>query len=127
MELNDPYNLNPQYKPLPKTEPSSEEITQWNKKVENKGVRADRIWKWNFWQAMGVIGIIAILIVAGSLGVWAWTIYQDGTMVNPISLVCSPNITLQERQNTCTCGECKPIINITCPSDTIKLYCGNSS
>ena len=147
-EINLNSGINPQipaeYKPLPTTETPEvkkvdiveKQIEEWNKKPEvvKAGVKADKVWKWNFWQTLGIMGILSILIIAIVAGIYGYILWKDKTMISPINLVCG-NTTINvdkgvcpsdNNTNTNTCGNC--ICNMTLPSPSyqINLHCNST-
>jgi len=151
INLNGMDNLNPQlpvkYQPLPKDEYVTPEafkkniekalnpnpkmvekqIENWNNKpeVKEKGIKAEKRWKWNFWQTMGIIGIICLIVITIVGGLYGYMFYKsDGKLT---TFICSPNVTLS---NSCppvscsnvTCGSCncptipQTIVNVKCNS-----------
>jgi len=131
--LNDKNNLNPdvpKFKPLPTEVPietkgsitKEEQINHWNNKpeIKNNKIKAidtevyDEIKKGNhkLIKFLSVIGIIALLVIAGSVGMFAYLAYTDGTLLEkPLELVCGDNTC---GENNCV-NECNKICgNVTC-------------
>ena len=110
--LNDPRNLNPDIRSLKDVE---SRIEEWNNKPEVKENNIEAIDKnkyekiskpsLNIMKIMAFFGVIALLIIAGYFAIAGWTLYNDGTFINPVNLVCG-NVTLNCEPQSCV-NECK--------------------
>jgi hypothetical protein len=133
-DLNNPGNLNPDLKDIaranqPQQNPPRQEIPRYTpdekkiaiKKfderpvVKENGIKAydskkySTIPKWM--KPLAITGIIAVVIVAISIFMIAWIIASDGTLLNPISMVCGNHsitcegIEVPAQNFSCDCGE----------------------
>ena len=102
-------------------------IEEWNNKpeIKNNNIQAIDIdkgipirkTKQGFIKFFTLTGIIALLIIAGALGTFAYLAWQDGTLLeNPAKLICG-NTTVQFDEGTIKCEAtscvCEP--NVSCP------------
>src|SRR3990167_6986292 len=73
--------------PLPKKKDISERIKEWNNKpeIKERGIKAEKKWKWNLYKFLAVIGTIALIGLVASIGVYVW-FDINGSHRNPISL-----------------------------------------
>jgi hypothetical protein len=104
-----------------KSEQKEKMIENWNNspKVKETGVKAIDL---NRFKEIGkkMYGVLIFLAVIGSIviilaiGVTGWTIYHDGTLRSPVSLICAPSLNV-------SVPSCPPAPDCNCPS----LSCGN--
>lgn len=129
----------PRRHPFPE-EQKRELIEEWNNKPEVKLNNIEAIDKnkkkpvkkerYKLLMFLAIIGTIALLIIAGAVGIFGYIAYQDGTFINPIALTCG-NTTLNVESTTCpeypsinipSCPSCQ----VTCPDVNIKNYLNGS-
>jgi hypothetical protein len=124
--LNDSNNLNPQIK-------NDELISKWNEtpEVKEKGIKAidtkKRIdidkRKFDIIIFMAFIGVIGMLIIAGAVCFYCYMLHQDGTMLNPVELVCGNTSIIVPDTNNCPVPVIPACPSLTCPDVT----CGNTT
>jgi len=141
-DINSPNNLNPDvnlYKPLPKEKVMEEWSNRPDVKSRNiKAIDTDKSVEvskgtLNFLKLFAILGIIGIIIIAIGVGVYSYTLYNDGTLLDPVSeMICSPiYVNNSCGNNICpsvpSCPDCPNCINncdLSVP-DEIKIVNGS--
>ena len=63
---------------------------------------------------MAIVGIISLLVIAIAVGIWGYTIYNDGTLLDkPLELICGDAV--------CEAQSCTNECNKVCPN----VVCGD--
>lgn len=100
-------------------EEKAKKIDDWNKdpQVKKNGIKAYDTDKskvvtnnqYSWIKSFAFIGILALLVIAGCVAVFGYIAYQDGTLLNPVELVCG-NVTIDENAIVCepTSCDCSP-------------------
>lgn len=136
------FDFNKIYPPLPKTpepyreelKPTREELMKdWNDepKVKRLGIKAVKKINYNILIFFGVVGI---LIIALSLGVYSWLAYKDGTLLPKPSLFTCGNISISCPQipacpqQNCPSINCPDVVCGACNvPDNLNVVITNSS
>ena len=124
--LNNPNNLNPDIN-QPMYQPLKKEgiIKEFNNrpKVKNRKIKAIDTEKSSeisnkslgFLKLFSILGILAIIILAGGVGTYVYILYNDGTTLNPIEMVCSDvNLNTTCGDNNCPDIPKCPDCNLEC-------------
>jgi len=135
--LNDPRNLNQPLNPLPTTPPpitpenKKQVIKRWNDKPENKGngIKAVDEKSYNWTRRLAIVGVIAFIVLVAAVVMVAVTIWNDGTLLDSIELVCGDN-TCSEIPECPLCPNCDVACGDSfCPEfpDTINIFLNNET
>ena len=125
-ELNNPKNLNPSIENKMEKKQREKQIDEWNKQPEIKKQNIEAIDKNKFRKIsvselgllniLAIFGTISLIILAGSAGIYAYIVWQDGTLIP--EFICSQNVSLSEGTIRCESQVCNP--TLTCESQ--ELY-----
>lgn len=122
--LNDKNNLNPDLNNLKNYNENEgdirkKKIEEWNSNpdVKKAGVMAIDISKYQIIKILALLGILSLVGIAISLGVFAYVAWNDGTLLSPASSMTCGNTNVSVEPMSCPpCPACN--VNLKCPEDT---------
>ena len=108
-----------------------ERIKDWNgtQQVQRNGIEAFDTSKskiitngqYAWIKSFALIGLLALLVIAISSGTFGYIAWQDGTLLNPVALVCG-NLSIDENSIVCEPTSCDCSPSLTCgKTDFIEI------